>query len=79
MKIVILVAMAFMGDIPLQPKAFPYTDMATCEAGRADLAKEFKETAPPGLTVWSRCVETDRDMKPQVDPKHRDPKSEVRS
>lgn len=76
MKLIVLAVLVLMNDAPLTAKLFVGADMAECEAGRAKLEKEFKDS---GMAVWSKCIEVDRDLKPQVDPKHRDPKSEKRS
>jgi hypothetical protein len=76
MKLIVLAVLVLMNDAPLTAKAFVGTDPAECEASRARLEKEFKDS---GMVVWSRCIEVDRDVKPQVDPKHRDPKSEKTS
>lgn len=56
MKLFVLVAMAFLGDVPMPPHAFLYTDMAMCEAARAKVAVEVKKEVPEAR-VWSECRE----------------------
>lgn len=78
MKLFVLVALAFLGDKPMPPHAFLYTDIELCEAARGAIAADVKK-AVPEATVWSECREVKADIKPQADPKFRDPKSEVNS
>lgn len=80
MKLFVLVVVAFMQDTPTLIESFPYTSLEACEGGRKEAAAELlKPPVVPGLEFWTHCLEVNRDVKPQLDPKHRDPKSERRS
>lgn len=76
---IIMVVIAFAGEVPVTSKIFTMPldkDLAYYEAERVEMAKAG---AVHGVEVWTACLEVKREMKPQADPKHRDPESEKRS
>lgn len=76
---IIMIVIAFMGDVPVGSKIFNMPiekDLAYCEAERIEVAKAGEAR---GVEIWSACLEVKRDVKPQAKPKHSDPKSEVKS
>jgi hypothetical protein len=80
MKLFVMVAVSLFSGSPGPMQLFAYPSLEACEAGRKEAAAAV--LAPPvipGFDIWTKCVEVDREIKPQADPKHRDPKSEKRS
>lgn len=79
LKFIVMVAIAFQGEFVVGSKIFvmpPDKDLTYCEAERGEMAKAAAER---GYEMWTSCLEVSREVKPQSDPKHRDPKSELRS
>lgn len=76
MKFIILVVILFVDGAPINKGVWIGTDLAECEKARARAVESVKDSP---LTEWSRCIEIERGVKPQVDPKHRDPQSERKS
>jgi hypothetical protein len=77
MKIFIFVAMLFVEGVPVRADVIPQPSAEACATSRATFAQQAKTAE---LDVWfGECTEVQRDLKPQADPKHRDPKSEKRS
>lgn len=76
---IVMVVIAFQGEFVVGSKIFvmpPDKDMAYCEAERGEMKKSAEER---GVTLWTSCMTVSNDLKPQANPKHRDPKSEVKS
>jgi hypothetical protein len=77
MKLFVLLIVTFFNNAPRDMGTFPYTSLEKCEEGRKEAQAELhKPPVIPGLEFWTTCVEVTREVKPQFDPKHRDPKSE---
>lgn len=80
MKLIVLVFVSLFNGSVRDMAAFPYTSLEACEEGRKEAAAELvKPPVIPGLEFRTTCVDMGAGLKPQVDPAHRDPKSERRS
>lgn len=66
MKLIILVAVALMGDKPVNFGVFPMESMEACRAEQKKAADAVKEPpVVPGFDIWTRCLEVDRSTLPQ--------------